>query len=171
VEIIFLIIVIIALLFFEKYDLYKSIFIEKGKHEVVTSFVMLFGLMTILLAVFWGGFGDEYKYIIVTSIFAWGPGDAAAAIVGKNFGKHKLSGRFIEGTKSVEGSVAMAVTSFVCTFVTLMFMSDFTWPVVLMVSLVIAPIASLVELFTKKGLDTITVPIAVCLLLCITMLI
>jgi len=52
-----------------------------------------------------------------------------------------------------------------------MFMSDFTWPVVLMVSLVIAPIASLVELFTKKGLDTITVPIAVSLLLCVTMLI
>ncbi|MBO5228365.1 MAG: hypothetical protein J6B39_05160, partial [Lachnospiraceae bacterium] len=171
VEIIFLIIVIIALLFFEKYDFYKNIFIEKGKHEVVTSFVMLFGLMTILLAVFWGCFGEEYKYIIVTAIMAWGPGDAAAAIVGKNFGKHKLSGRFIEGTKSVEGSVAMAVTSFICTFVTLIFMSGFAWPVVFAVSLVVAPIASLVELFTNKGLDTVTVPIAVSLLLCVTMLI
>lgn len=65
----------------------------------------------------------------------------------------------------------VAVTSFVCTFVTLMLTSDFAWPVVLIVSLVVAPIASLVELFTKKGLDTITVPIAVCLLLCITIFI
>ena len=166
VEIAFLVLVIVALLLFERFPLYKKLFVEKGKHEVITSFVMLFGLMTILIAVFWGGFGAEYKYIIVASIMAWGPGDGAAAICGKHFGKHKLSGKMIEGVKSVEGSVAMAVTSFVFTFLTLLFMAPFTWYISLLLSVVIAPVAALVELYTKKGLDTITVPIVVCLVLC-----
>ena len=151
---------------FEKFPIYEKLFVEKGKHEVITSFIMLFGLMTILIALFWGGFGAEYKYIIVASIMAWGPGDGAAAICGKHFGKHKLSGKMIEGTKSVEGSVAMAITSFIATFVTLLCMAPYSWYVALLLSVVIAPIAALVELYTKKGLDTVTVPIVVCLVLC-----
>ena len=63
-------------------------------------------------------------YIAVTAIMAWGPGDAAAAIVGKNWGKHKLSGPHIEGIKSVEVSVAMGITSFLCTAATLLIFSQ-----------------------------------------------
>lgn len=50
-----------------------AVLVEKGKHEVITSFIMLFSLMTILMAVFWGGFGDAYAYITVASIMAWTP--------------------------------------------------------------------------------------------------
>ena len=72
VEILFLIIVIVALRFFEDFTFYKKLFVEKGKHEVLSSFILLFGLMTVLLAVFWGGFGAEHKYIVVAAIMAWG---------------------------------------------------------------------------------------------------
>lgn len=89
-EIVFLIVIILALHFFERFPFYSSLLVEKRKHEVITSFVILFGLMTILMAVFWGGFGSEYTYIVVAAIMAWGPGDAMAAIIGRNFGKHKL---------------------------------------------------------------------------------
>lgn len=170
VEILFLIIVIVALCFFEKYSFYKKIFVEKRKHEVLSSFIYLFGLMTILLAVFWGGFGAKYKYIIVAAIMAWEPGDAVAAIVGKNFGKYKLQGKMIEGVKSVEGSVGMAITSFCCTLPVLMTMSGMPWYVSLLFSAFIAPIASLTELYTKKGYDTVTVPLVSTLILCLTML-
>jgi len=170
VEVLFLLLVIIALHFFEHFSFYKSLFVEKAKHEVIRSFVALFGLMTVMIAVFWGIFGREHLYIAIGAIMAWGPGDAAAAIIGKNFGKHKLQGRYIEGIKSVEGSIGMAVTSFVCLLPVLLTMSSLPWPVSLLFALITAPIASLTELFTKGGWDTISVPIVSSLVLCLTMI-
>ena len=165
VEIVFLIIVIIALHFAEKLSFYQSLFIEKGKHEVITSFIMLFSLITILMAVYWGYFGEEHKYIAVTAIMAWGPGDAAAAIIGKKAGKHKISGPHIEGTKSLEGTLAMGITSFAFTLLCLLALSGIRLPTALFLSLIIAVMSALVELFTKRGLDTVTVPIAASLIL------
>ena len=170
VEIVFLIVIIAALHFFEHFSFYSSLLVEKGKHEVITSFVMLFSLMTVLLAVYWGGFGAEHKYIAVAAVMAWGPGDAMAAIIGQRFGKHKLRGSHIEGTKSVEGCVAMAVTSFVCTLPVLLTMSAMPWYLCVLFATVIAPIASITELYTKHGLDTVTVPMVSSLILCLSML-
>jgi len=170
VQLVFLVIVIIALIIAEKFEFYKALFVEKAKHEVITSFIILFGLITVLLVVFWGVYGSEYKYMAVAAIMAWGPGDAAAAIVGRNFGKHKLSGKWIEGVKSVEGCIAMAVTSFGFTLITLITMSGLSIIPMLVLSVIIAPVAAFVELYTKKGLDTVTVPIAVALILGIAML-
>ena len=170
VQLVFLVIVIIALHIAERYEFYRILFVEKAKHEVIISFIILFGLITVLMIVYWGIFGPQYKYIAVTAIMAWGPGDAAAAIVGKNFGKHKLSGKCIEGVKSVEGCVAMGITAFVFTLLTLACMSGLDIAIMLVLSVVIAPIAALVELYTKKGFDTVTVPIAVSIILGAVML-
>ena len=165
VEIVFLIVVILALHFFEHFSFYSGLFVEKGKHEVITSFILLFGMITAMLAIFWGGFGDEYAFIAVTALMAWGPGDAAAAIIGQKFGRHKLSGKWIEGVKSVEGTIAMGVTSFLFTVVTLSVFSGLSMIHILELSLIIAPVAAVVELYTKHGLDTVTVPMAVSLIL------
>ena len=170
VEALFLILVIAVLQFFEHFPFYKKLFVEKGKHEVIFSFVGLFGLMTVLIAIFWGIFGTEHLYIAIGAIMAWGPGDAVAAIVGKQRGKHKLQGKHIEGIKSVEGSIGMAITSFVCLLPVLLFMSALPWYVSVIFAFVIAPIASLTELFTKGGWDTVTVPVVVSLILCLSML-
>lgn len=164
-ELVFLIVIIGALHFFERFPFYSKLLVEKGKHEVIISFITLFAMMTVMLAVFWGGMGGEYCYIIVASIMAWGPGDAAAAIVGRKFGRHKLSGPHIEGVKSVEGSIAMGVVSLICTAAVLLTMSPFSTPAALMISLLVAPAAALTELYTKRGFDTVTVPIAASLLL------
>jgi len=170
VEILFLILVITALWFFEKFSFYKSLFVEKSEHEVIISFISLFSLMALMLAVFWGILGAEHKYIAIAAIMAWGPGDAVAAIAGKRFGKHKLQGKMIEGIKSVEGSIGMAITSFVFVFPILLIMSHHSWYISLVFSLIIAPIASLTELFTKKGWDTISVPIVSALILCVSLI-
>lgn len=171
VQITFLIVIIIALHYFERFAFYKSLFVEKSKHEVIISFVLLFGLIAVMIAVYWGIFGAGHAYIAAASIMAWGPGDAAAAIIGRNFGKHKLSGRWIEGVKSVEGSVAMGITSFAFTFLTLLLMSELSVPTALIFSLIVAPIAALIELYTKYGLDTVTVPIVASVVLGLTMII
>ena len=165
VELFFLIVVILALHFFEPFSFYSALFVEKGKHEVITSFTLLFGMITAMLAVFWGGFGDSYSFVAVAALMAWGPGDAAAAIVGHNYGKHHLSGKWIEGTKSVEGTIAMGILSILSTFVTLYFLSDFSLIQILDICLIIAPTSAFVELYTKHGLDTITVPICASLIL------
>lgn len=164
-ELIFLVVIIAALHFFERFPFYSRLLIEKGKHEIIISFIILFSMMTAMLAVFWGGMGGEYRYIIIAAIMAWGPGDAAAAIVGRNFGNHKLSGPLIEGVKSVEGSAAMGITSFLCTLTALLILSPFSLPFSLLISLIIAPVSALVELYTKRGADTVTVPIAASLVL------
>lgn len=169
VEVLFLILVIGALRFFESFSFYKKLFVEKAKHEVVLSFIALFSLMTVLIAIFWGIFGREHLFIAVGSIMAWGPGDAVAAIVGKEHGKHKLQGKLIEGIKSVEGSVGMAITSFICLLPVLLFMSPLPWSAAIAASLIIAPIASATELFTKGGWDTVTVPAVSAVLLSITL--
>jgi len=170
-ELVFLVVVILALHFFERFSFYSGLFVEKGKHEVITSFILLFGMITAMLAIFWGGMGDRYAFIAVAALMAWGPGDAAAAIVGHQYGKHPLSGRWIEGVKSVEGTLAMAGTSFLCTFTSLWIFSGYSLARILCISLIVAPVAALVELFTKRGLDTVTVPIAASVLLWITALI
>lgn len=169
VQICFLIVVILALLLAERLPFYSELLVEKGKHEILVSFIMLFSLIAVLIAVFWGWLGDGHKYIAIASIMAWGPGDAAAAIVGRLFGRHKLTGRWVEGVKSVEGTAAMAVTSFLSTLVTLMVLSGLPFGTMLILSLIIAPIAAFVELNTKHGLDTITVPIAASLVFLIAM--
>lgn len=171
VEVMSILLIIVALLVCERFSFYKKLFVEKGKHEVIVSFVLLFSLMSLLISVFWGIFGEAQKHIAVAAIMAWGPGDGMAAIIGKKFGKHKLAGRLIEGTKSVEGTVAMALTSLVCTFLTLLLMSNLAWYISLIFSVIIAPVAALTELYTKKGLDTITVPIVSSLILSFTMLV
>lgn len=170
VEILFLIVVIIALHLLENFPFYKGLFVEKAKHEVIVSFISLFGLITVLIAVFWGIFGREHLYIAVGAIMAWGPGDAVAAIVGKIYGRHKLQGKRIEGVKSVEGSGGMAITSFVCLLLVLLSMSGLSRGVALVAALVVAPVAALTELYTKGGRDTITVPIVSALLLSVTMM-
>lgn len=164
-DILFLIIVIIALSILEKYEFYNKLFVEKGKHEVISSFVELFTLIGVFITVFWGILGPEYKFIAVTSIMAWGPGDAMAAIIGIHYGKHKLQGKMIEGTKTLEGCIAMFLTSFVCITITLILMTNLLWYQIIIISLLLGTISTFTELFTKKGMDTITVPIVTSIIL------
>jgi cysteine synthase A len=96
--------------------------------------------------------------------------DTSAVLSGGEPGMHKLQGKRIEGVKSVEGSVGMEITSFVCVLPLLLLMAYNPWYISLAFSLAIAPIASLTELFTKKGWDTITVPIVSALVLCLSLI-
>ena len=159
VDVAFLIMVIIALQLVEKCKFYDGLFQQKGKHEVIISFVCLFSMIGAFIALCWGLLGPECKYMAAAAMMAWGPGDGMAAIVGITWGKKKLSGKMIEGTKTVEGTVAMGVTSCICTAVTLALLGEMEWYVILPVSLVIGVIAAFTELFTKRGWDTITVPV------------
>ncbi|MCR4890680.1 MAG: phosphatidate cytidylyltransferase, partial [Lachnospiraceae bacterium] len=82
---------------------------ERKAGEQQSSMFLLFGTYIFLILNCWAALGQ--KWMVILSVVAWGVGDAAAALVGKRFGRHKVSGRLIEGTKSLEGSAAMFVMS------------------------------------------------------------
>ena len=105
------------------------------------------------------------------NLVAWGVGDCFAALIGKRFGKHKLRGKWIEGTKSLEGSAAMFATSFLATFFmyrhhTMLVHVGF----VVLVTFWVALIAALTELFSKNGKDTFFCPmLSMCAMIVLTL--
>jgi phytol kinase len=86
-------------------------------------------------------------------------GDAAASIIGSKIGRHKLRFRT---NKSYEGSIAMFLTTFISVTLSLMFFSylcPFTTSTIVISSFAVAAFATLLEAFTPKGLDNLTVPL------------
>ena len=151
--------VITILLIIERFKFYQGFFVEKYKHEVLFSFVIYFLVMASLIAFFWLYKGETYKYFVIMSILAWSLGDGAASIFGHLCGRHSLSGKLIEGRKSVEGSIACFVFAFAAPFIMLLAVYHSPWWLALLGSLSTALGVTIMELFTKKGLDNLTCPL------------
>lgn len=113
----------------------------------------------LLIFFFWGMHGDKWQYIVAVAVMAWGFGDAAAALVGKAFGRHRIIHYLIEGAKTFEGTAAMLVVASLASFITLLVYTDQPWYVSLLIALIVGPICAVVELFSRRGLDTLTVPL------------
>lgn len=134
---------------------------ERKHGEIRSSLMIVSGMQAILITIFWGILGEEWKYVILVAIMAWGFGDAAAALVGKAVGKHKIRHRWVEGTKTWEGSAAMYIASAVAVFVTLMICAPLPWLSCLLITLIVSFVSAYVEVISHHGVDTITVPLAV----------
>ena len=156
--IIFTVIVFPILMLCEKIKGYSDLLTERRKGELKKSLVIVFGMIAVIISVCWGWLGD--KLLILACIFAWGFGDGAAAIVGKHFGRHFLEGKLIEGRKSVEGTFAMFVVSFLAVIIVLLFRGGMPWYGYIMTALLTAASCAAVELYTLGGFDTITCPFA-----------
>jgi phytol kinase len=91
-------------------------------------------------------------------------GDAMAAIVGRKYGHYRYT---IGGhTRSVEGSVAMLLWSWITTFLAL-FLMPFVlgrpavdWLLALVYAAAVAAVCTVVEALTPWGIDNLTVPAA-----------
>ena len=153
------VIVITTLLILERFAFYSPFFVQKKPHEVVISFIIFFIVMAGLTGFFYGYRGGDNKYYVIISILAWSLGDAAASIFGHIWGKHKVKGKLIEGSKSVEGSVACLAIVFTFSFMMLLFLMQYVWWIALLASISLGIGVSLTELFTKKGLDNFTCPL------------
>ena len=93
-------------------------------------------------------------------MYAWGIGDGFAALVGKKYGKHKVRLKYADHKKSVEGSVAMFLTSGIAIAAVLLCHGHAGMPAYLIIPIAGAGVATLVELHTPNGMDTITCPVA-----------
>ena len=137
---------------------YSELLTERKTGELKRSLLIVFGMFAIVISVCWGWLND--RLLAVASVFAWGFGDAAAALVGKRFGRHKLRGRHIEGTKSVEGSAAMFIVSFVSVAAVLLLRGGMGAVGCVVTAYVTASVCTVVELYSMGGNDTITCPLA-----------
>ena len=147
-----------VLAFAEKIPMFSSFVNERKKGEFKSSMVLAIGMMVFSVSVCWGLFGD--KYLVLASIYAWGVGDALAALVGKSFGKHKIKWKIADGKKSVEGSLAMFICSLASVFTVLAIRGGISLPLCLAIAMLAAVVCTLTELCAKNGLDTIICPVS-----------
>lgn len=107
----------------------------------------------VLMAAFWPKQQFHYAAIGIL-VMTWG--DGLAALIGQKFGKHSYE---IWGMKkSWEGSLTMMLTSYVVSSLILFYVQGNIWQT-WVVSLAIAIVATLLEAFSKLGIDNLTVPL------------
>lgn len=147
----------LLLSFLEGEEWYGRLLVQKSGGEVKRSLSMYFGMVAALVALCGGVFGRPG--IAATAIVMWGVGDAAAALIGIPFGRHKV--RWADGKKSWEGSVAMLAVSFVGGLCLLLLVQRIPLPKALLASCVGTLLGTVVELFSPGEYDTVTVPVVI----------
>lgn len=152
----FAVIVFPILLLLEKRKNYSEMVTERKKGELKSSLLVVFGMFAVVMCICWGWLGD--KYLVLASVYAWGFGDALAALIGKRYGKHKISWKGTDGKKSYEGSLSMLITSLVTVLTILLVRGGLSIAGYIIIPVATALICTLVELYTKDGFDTITCP-------------
>lgn len=136
---------------------YSRLLVQKSGGEVKRSLTMYFGMVAALVALCGGVFGR--LSIAATAIVMWGAGDAAAALVGIPFGRHKVS--WSDGKKSWEGSLAMLAVCFALGLCMLLLVQRALLPKALLACCVGALLGTATELFSPGEYDTVTVPVVI----------
>ncbi len=152
--------------YLERKSFYNDLFQPREKGEVRKSLLLLFVMGMAAVTVFWGIFGT--KLTVVAAILVWGIGDAAAALAGKRFGRHRIPWRIADGKKTFEGSGAMFCVDFVFLMIFLP-ANGFGILFSLAASLLTALSATFAELASRNGYDTVTVPLTAALVFQICM--
>lgn len=109
--------------------------------------------MGVLIAWFWPQQQPEYAAMGIL-VMTWG--DGLAAIIGQRFGKHPYQLWGIK--KSWEGSLTMCLVSYLVTALILLAIQGNIWPTWI-VPIAVAIAATILEAFSKLGIDNLTVPI------------
>ena len=141
-----------------KVPMFSAFVNERKEGEFKSSMVLAVGMMAFSVSVCWGLFAD--RYLVLATIYAWGIGDGLAALVGKRFGKHKITWKLVDGKKSVEGSAAMFLCSFLSVFAVLLVRGGIGVPMCCAIALLAALVSTLAELCAKDGWDTVICPVS-----------
>lgn len=150
---VFALVVYPILKYFERFSLYSSLTTERKSGELKNSLLVVFSMFAVVITVCWGLLGD--RLLVLCCVYAWGFGDAAAALVGKRFGRHKIP----RSKKSWEGTLSMFGVSFACVLALLLVRGGLALPACTAVALATAAASAATELYTPGGYDTITCPL------------
>lgn len=152
-----------ALAFGEKYIDYSKLLIQRKNGEIKSSLIIVFAMFTLIITICWGLLND--RMLALASVCAWGFGDAAAALIGKKFGRHKLEIRRFGVKKSWEGTISMFTVSFVAVVIVLGIRGGFSPASLIITAVLTAAVSAVTELVTIGGNDTITCPVAAMIIL------
>jgi phytol kinase len=122
-----------------------------GRHSLGTFFYAV--SIGVLTAAFWPPGLFQYAALGIL-VMSWG--DGLAALVGQNFGRHPY--KVFGNQKSWEGSLTMALVSFLVSLLVLGCATGFTGAAV-GTAAVVAIAATLLETLSFYGLDNLTVPL------------
>ncbi len=156
--IVFALIVYPLLALGERLEGYAEFLTQRKEGEIKRSLMLVFLMFAVIISLCWGWLED--RLLAAACIAAWGFGDAAAALVGKRFGRHPLKGRLIEGRKSWEGTLTMFAVSFLAVFLIMMVRGGLSWQQCFAMALITGAVSAAVELYTLGGFDTLTCPLA-----------
>ena len=106
----------------------------------------------IIICLFW-----ERPNLLVASLMPMTWGDALAAVLGRRYGQRKYS--VLGSTRSVEGSLAMFIFSWLSVFLALLLLPPLGWQASLLYALAVAVFATLVEALSPWHMDNLTVPL------------
>ncbi len=156
-----------VLLLVEKTSFYQRTFVDRTAKggELRRQLIYVQLSFALLIFIFWGLLGARWHYVVAVAVMAWGFGDAAAALVGKAWGCRRVINKYIERAKTYEGAAAMILVAALALFFTLLCYAGKVWYVSLPVALIVAPVCGIVELFSRRGIDTLTVPLSAAALL------
>ena len=135
-------------------DVFKAMESKDKRNLGTVYFPISFALV---IALFWAK-----PEVVVAGLMPMTWGDAMAAVIGQRWGRRRFS--VMGGDKSWEGSAAMFVASFVSVWLVLLASGMAAAPAA-GITLVVAAVATVVELATPLGLDNLTVPLLSALLL------
>ncbi|MBP0001002.1 MAG: phosphatidate cytidylyltransferase [Cyanobacteria bacterium SID2] len=122
-----------------------------GRHSLGTFFYAV--SIGVLVSWFWDA-NQPYYAALGILVMAWG--DGLAALVGQNFGRHPY--RVFGMKKSVEGTLTMFLVSCLVSSLVLQ-ASEGSWTQIAFVSIVVAGAATLLESFSQRGIDNLSVPV------------
>ena len=137
---------------------YSKLLTERRDGEIKNSFIIVFFMFAAMIGICWGWLGE--RWLVFACVYAWGFGDAAAALVGKKYGRRPLEGVCIEGRKSLEGTLAMFAVSFLSVLLILLVARKAVWYGCIPIAALAAAASTAAELYTRNGLDTLTCPFA-----------
>ena len=141
-----------------KVPMFSSFVNERKKGEFKSSMVLAVGMMAFSVTVCWGLYAD--RYLVLASIYAWGIGDGFAALVGKRFGKHKITWKLADCKKSVEGSLTMFLCALVSVISILVIRGGISTPMCITIAFFTALVCTVAELCAKDGWDTVVCPVS-----------
>lgn len=147
----------------EHWAMFSSFFNERRGGEFKHSLLLAFTMLAVCNTVCWGLLGD--KYLGLACMYAWGIGDGFAALIGKRFGKHKVKWKLADHRKSVEGSLAMFLSSALAVLLVLVFRGHLSTAAYVVIPVAGSAVTTIVELITPDGKDTITCPTAAMLVM------
>ena len=141
----------------EKEAWYGRLLVQKSPGEVKRSLLMLFFMFAAVIGVSWGLLHNPNA--AAAAILMWGTGDAAAALAGIPFGKHKVQFRPVNGAKSWEGSCVMLIVAVLAGAGLLSLHCGYSAGVSWKCALAMAVPGTFVELVSPSEWDTVTVPV------------